>query len=335
VRGIQRATTARAGYELLRAGGIGPRPTPPVEESRLEGRLHSKERDARAVRHHYDVGNDFYRLVLGPSMVYSCAYWTHQEDPTYTLEDAQRDKCELIARKLDLRPGMRLLDVGCGWGSMVIHAAREHGVRAVGVTLSPEQAELARKRVVEAGLEESVEIRIQDYRDVHDGPFDAISSIGMAEHVGAERYAEYARQLFQLLKPGGRLLNHQIVRRPGPVKRRRTFISAFVFPDGELLPLDQIVASLEFAGFEIRDVESLREHYGRTLRQWVANLQQHWDECVQLTSLGRAKVWQVYMAGSALSFEKGRIGIDQVLAVRTDAGRSGMPAVRRVYGGAG
>lgn len=303
-------------------------PAPPPEEMRRHGRLHlhTKGSDRKAVSHHYDVGNDFYELVLGPSMVYSCAYW---ESPRATLEDAQRDKLELVCAKLGLKPGMRLLDVGCGWGSMAIHAAREHGVTVVGVTLSQEQAAYARKRIAEEGLMDRVEIRVQDYRDVRDGPYDAISSIGMAEHVGSARYLEYARDLHALLEPGGRLLNHQIARRPQADESAYSvdeFIDAYVFPDGELAPLGTTVGLLERAGFEVRDVEAIREHYALTLRAWVANLEARWAEGRRLTSPGRARVWRLYMAASALAFERNRIGVNQVLAVRTPpGGASGTP----------
>jgi cyclopropane-fatty-acyl-phospholipid synthase len=312
-----------------RLGAVGLPPKPPPEEIALSGKRHSKNRDRVAVTHHYDVGNEFYEIVLGPSMVYSCAYWARPDDPGYTLEDAQRDKLELICRKLGLGPGMRLLDVGCGWGALVVHAAREHGVQAVGITLSQEQAEFARKRVVEAGLADVVDVRVQDWRDVDDEPFDAIASVGMAEHLGAERWGEYAHTLHRLLVPGGRLLNHQIVRRPGPPRSGRTFIDAYVFPDGELLPLGDVVSAIEAGDLEVRDVESLREHYARTLRQWVANLERQWNRAVEFTSSGRARVWRLYMTGSALSFDAGRIGVAQVLAVRrhTDGG-SGLPATR-------
>ncbi|MFF9901161.1 class I SAM-dependent methyltransferase [Streptomyces longispororuber] len=309
-------------------------PPVPREEMRRHGRLHrhTKGSDRQAVSHHYDVGNDFYALVLGPSMVYSCAYWA---SPEATLEDAQRDKLELVCRKLGLRPGMRLLDVGCGWGSMAVHAAREHGVHVVGVTLSREQAAYARKRIAEEGLTDRIEIRVQDYRDVRDGPYDAISSIGMAEHVGAERYLEYASDLYRLLKPGGRLLNHQIARRPLRDESAYSvdeFIDAYVFPDGELAPLGTTVSLLERAGFEVRDVEALREHYAHTLRHWVANLEAHWPEGVRLTSPGRARIWRLYMAASALAFERNRIGVNQVLAVRTpDDGPSGLPLRTREW----
>lgn len=234
-----RDPAARAAVrDLIRLVGPPLPPAPPREEVHRRRHLHTRRTDKRAISHHYDVGNDFYALVLGPSMVYSCAYWEAPETGA-SLESAQRDKLELVCRKLGLKPGQRLLDVGCGWGSMAVHAAREHGVSVVGITLSQEQAAFARKRVADEGLTDRVEIRVQDYRDVRDGPYDAISSIGMAEHVGAERYLDYARDLFGLLKPGGRLLNHQIARRPQQDETAYevdAFIDSYVFPDGELAP---------------------------------------------------------------------------------------------------
>ncbi|GHA94749.1 class I SAM-dependent methyltransferase [Streptomyces termitum] len=321
-----------AAAALLRLAGPLPPPPPPAEEVRRPGGgPHSRRSDKRAISHHYDVGNDFYSLVLGPSMVYSCAYWTDGG----TLEEAQRDKLDLVARKLRLKEGDRLLDVGCGWGSMAIHAAREYGARVVGITLSREQAAFARKRVAEEGLADRVEIRVQDYRDVPDGPYDAISSIGMAEHVGAVRYREYADLLYGLLKPGGRLLNHQISRRPEPDEeayRIDPFIDAYVFPDGELAPMGSTLTILEEAGFEVRDVEALREHYALTLRRWVANLEAEWDRAVRLVSPGRARIWRLYMAASAVSFERNRIGVNQFLAVRTPpSGTSGLPRRSREW----
>jgi cyclopropane-fatty-acyl-phospholipid synthase len=317
--------------ELLRLGILGTQPKPPPEEMAMAGARHSRRRDRQAISHHYDVGNDFYRIVLGDSMVYSCAYWT-STDATYGLADAQRDKLDLICRKLELRPGMRLLDVGCGWGSLALHAAREYGADVVGITLSTEQADYARKQVAEAGLTEQVDIRIQDYRELDDGPFDAISSVGMAEHVGTGPYAEYGAVLFGQLKAGGRLLNHQIAAiRPKPRadQERRSFIDAYVFPDGELTPLGTTVTVLEDAGFEVRDVHALREHYARTLRAWVTNLESGWAQAVRLTSPGRARVWRLYMVASALAFEQGRIGVNQVLAVKDRrSGASGMPPTR-------
>ncbi|MEU8539929.1 cyclopropane-fatty-acyl-phospholipid synthase family protein [Streptomyces sp. NPDC048717] len=328
-----------AARALLKLGGPLPPPKPPVEEMRgRSGVRHSKRRDKQAISHHYDVGNEFYELVLGPSMVYSCAYWGQSDERAVgtegaagaagTLEDAQRDKLDLIARKLRLKEGDRLLDVGCGWGSMAIHAAREYGVRVVGITLSREQAAFARKRVADEGLTDRVEIRVQDYRDVPDGPFDAISSIGMAEHVGAARYREYADILYGLLKPGGRLLNHQIARRPEADEAAYhvdAFIDAYVFPDGELAPMGRTLTTLEDAGFEVRDVEAIREHYALTLRQWVANLEREWSRAIRLVSPGRARIWRLYMAASAVSFERNRIGVNQFLAVKTpESGASGM-----------
>ncbi|MFD7980506.1 class I SAM-dependent methyltransferase [Streptomyces sp. NPDC059071] len=321
-----------AAKALLRLAGPFPPPKPPVEEMRgRSGARHTRRRDKQAISHHYDVGNDFYELVLGPSMVYSCAYWTDGG----TLEEAQRHKLDLIARKLHLKEGDRLLDVGCGWGSMAIHAAREYGARVVGITLSREQAAFARKRIADEGLTDRIEIRVQDYRDVDDGPFDAISSIGMAEHVGAERYREYADVLYRLLKPGGRLLNHQIARRPEPDEEAYqvdAFIDAYVFPDGELAPMGRTLTTLEEAGFEVRDVEAIREHYALTLRRWVANLEREWEKAVRLTSPGRARIWRLYMAASAVSFERNRIGVNQFLAVRTpESGASGLPLRSREW----
>jgi cyclopropane-fatty-acyl-phospholipid synthase len=318
---------------LVKVAGLPLPPAPPREEVRRARHLHTKRTDRRAISHHYDVGNDFYEIVLGPSMVYSCAYWP---SPDATLEQAQHDKLELVCRKLGPRPGQRLLDVGCGWGSMAIHAAREHGVHVVGITLSHEQAAYARKRVADEGLTDRVEIRVQDYRDVADGPYDVISSIGMAEHVGADRYLEYAENLHRLLRPGGRLLNHQIARRPQRDESAYDvdeFIDAYVFPDGELAPLGTTVTQLERAGFEVRDVESIREHYGLTLRRWVANLEAQWPRAMRLAGPGRARVWRLYMAACALAFEHNRIGVNQVLAVRTPRdGGSGMPLRARTWG---
>ena len=326
-------TRAAVVKAVVRLGALGPPPRPPAEEIRLSGRRHERGRDAKAVSHHYDVGNDFYALVLGPSMVYSCAYFEQPPSAAYTLEDAQRAKLDLVARKLGLAPGTRLLDVGCGWGSFVIHAAREYGATAVGVTLSEEQATFARAAVASQGLADQVEIQVQDYRDVTDGPYDAIASIGMAEHVGGSQLEQYAAHLHTLLAPGGRLLNHAISRRPGPPGDpkgdKTSFIDRYVFPDGELHPLSTMVDVLESAGFEVRDVESLREHYADTLRAWVANLEENWDHAVRLSSAGRARVWRLYMAGSALGFQSNRLGINQVLALKPGpGGASSLPRTR-------
>jgi cyclopropane-fatty-acyl-phospholipid synthase len=293
---------------------LGPPPPPPPEELRVRGRRHSKARDAAAVSAHYDVGNDFYRLVLGPSMVYSCAVW---RDESTGLDAAQEAKLDLVCRKLGLAPGMRLLDVGCGWGSLALHAAGRYGVDVVGVTLSARQATLARKRLADAGLTDRVDIRLQDYRDVADGPFDAIASVGMAEHVGAAELPRYAARLHDLLRPGGRLLNHAIAWSGGPVTwDDGGFIERYVFPDGELVGLARMVGFLADAGLEVLDVEALRRHYALTLRAWVRRLEERWSDAVALTSAGRARVWRLYMAASALAFEAGVLGVNQVLVQR-------------------
>ncbi|MDQ0768866.1 cyclopropane-fatty-acyl-phospholipid synthase [Pseudarthrobacter defluvii] len=309
-----------------RLGAIGPNPSPPPEEARVarKGRMHSRRRDSAAISHHYDVGNDFYALVLGPSMVYSCAVWPADGagrqagcGPEDGLDAAQEAKLDLVCRKLGLQPGMRVLDVGCGWGSFAIHAAARYGATVVGVTLSTEQAALARKRAADAGLTDRVEIRVQDYRDVQDGPFDAISSIGMSEHVGRAQTPAYAAALFGLLRPGGRLLNHAISWNAGPTSPDPdSFIPRYVFPDGEMISLGEMVSALETARFEVLDVEALRGHYALTLRAWVSRLEQNWDEAVRLAGEGRARVWRLYMAASALGFENGLTGVNQVLVQR-------------------
>jgi cyclopropane-fatty-acyl-phospholipid synthase len=317
--------------QLLRAGralgALGRPPAPPPEEARLRGRRHSRSRDAAAIAHHYDVSNDFYRLVLGETMTYSCAYY-----PTagMSLAEAQRAKYDLICRKLGLRAGMRLLDVGCGWGGMVMHAAEHYGVDAVGITISRRQADLAEKRIAEAGLADRVEIRLQDYRELAHERFHAISSIGMFEHVGLSELANYFGMLYGLLESQGRLLNHGISRPPGPSGfDKRSFIARYVFPDGELHEVGSVVSAMQSEGFEVRDVESLREHYGRTLRAWVTNLESSWDEAVSYAGAARARIWRLYMAGSAFGFEGGRINLHQVLGVKTTAdGVSGMPSTR-------
>ncbi|MFP5315348.1 MAG: class I SAM-dependent methyltransferase [Actinomycetes bacterium] len=300
----------------IRVGALGLPIAPPPEEMDVSkaGRLHSKKRDSAAVSHHYDVGNDFYRLVLGPSMVYSCAVW---EDEDTGLDAAQEAKLDLVCRKLGLKEGMRVLDVGCGWGSFALHAARNYGVDVVGITLSKEQAALARKRASDVGLSDRIEIRVQDYRDIDDGPFDAISSIGMAEHVGKEQIGNYAAKLNSLLRPGGRLLNHAISWNAGEMPPDPdSFIPRYVFPDGEMLSLTVMLGALESVGLEVLDVEALRRHYGLTLRAWVHNLEENWDEAVRLTSEGRARVWRLYMASSALGFERGLNGVNQILVQR-------------------
>lgn len=322
------ATMPAAVRAAARAGLFGRPPQPPPEEARVRGRKHSKHRDEQAVRHHYDVGNEFYEIVLGDAMTYSCAYF---DEPHRTLREAQAAKHELVCRKLGLheRRGARLLDVGCGWGSMAVHAAAQHGATVVGITISPQQAERAKERIDAAGLAERVEIRVQDYRDLGFERFDAISSIGMFEHVGKRRMRQYFDTLRAHLAPTGRLLNHAISSKQGSTLSGRSFTGRYVFPDGELLDVGEVVLAMEGAGFEVRDVESLREHYAQTLRAWVRNLEDGWDRAVSLVGEARARVWHLYMAGSAVGFEDGGISIHQVLGVVADAdGRSAMPRTR-------
>jgi cyclopropane-fatty-acyl-phospholipid synthase len=330
--GNVRPTTAllRQAMAVLGEDGANPigklRPLPPPpEEVRLHGIRHSKARDAEAIAAHYDVSNAFYRMVLGSSMTYSCAVFEHADD---SLEQAQANKHELICRKLDLQPGMRLLDIGCGWGSLVMHAAEHHGVTAVGVTISREQHKLAVQRVAEAGLADRVSIRLQDYREIDDGPFDAVSSVGMFEHVGVGHLADYFGRIAALLRPGGRLLNHGIARPPGEKEAitRGGFVNRYVFPDGELVEVGKVASALQTAGFELRHSESLREHYALTLRHWVRNLEANWDAAVAEVGAARARIWRLYMAGSALGFEAGTIRIHQLLGVQLHAdGASDMP----------
>jgi len=307
-----------------------PRVPPPPQEVRvrrrsLSGRRHSKGRDASAISHHYDVSNTFYEWVLGPSMAYTCACYPSEDA---TLEEAQAYKHDLVARKLGLRPGMRLLDVGCGWGGMVRHAAREYGVKALGVTLSQQQALWAQKAIEEAGLSGLAEVRHLDYRDVTETGFDAVSSIGLTEHIGKAQLPGYFSFLYGKLRPEGRMLNHCITRTDGtePARRPDGFIYRYVFPDGELEAPGYLVSLMHDAGFEVRHEENLREHYAKTLAGWCANLDEHWDEAVAEVGEGTARVWRLYMAGSRLGFERNQIQLHQVLGVRLgENGRSGMP----------
>ena len=320
----------------LRLGALGPPPRLPAEEARVprSARLHSRRRDAAAVSHHYDVGNDFYRLLLGPAMTYSCAYFSGDG---LSLAEAQEAKHRLVGAKLGLRPGMALLDVGCGWGSMAITSAKQFGVRVVGVTLSQEQATEARRRVRFEGLEHLVDIRLTDYRDLKDGPFDAVSSIGMFEHVGAEQVDTYFDALGGLIRPGGRLLNHAISR-PDPTASERvdpgSMMGRYIFPDAALLEVGNTVSAMARHGWEVRDVQSLREHYVRTLHAWAANLDDRWDEAVDLVGERRARIWRLYLIGCAVSFQLNHISVHQVLAVRPHPdGSSGMPPTRAGYAG--
>ena len=292
------------------------RVSPPDLEYRPPGRLHSKKRDSKAIAHHYDVSNTFYEWVLGPSMAYTCAVYPTADA---TLEQAQSAKFELVSQKLALKPGMRLLDVGCGWGSMVMHAAAEHGVRALGVTLSRNQAEWAQREIERRGLGHLAEVRHLDYRDTPAAQFDAVSSIGLTEHIGIRNYPAYFSFISDRLLPGGRLLNHCITRRDNAATDTGAFIDRYVFPDGELTGSGRIITEMQNLGLEVRHEENLREHYALTLKGWCENLVNHWDECVREVGEGTAKVWGLYMAGSRLSFERNEIQLHQVLAVKPDA----------------
>jgi cyclopropane-fatty-acyl-phospholipid synthase len=307
-----------------------PRIPPPPQEVRINrrwlgGKRHSKRRDASAISHHYDVSNTFYEWVLGPSMAYTCACFPR---PDSTLEEAQAYKHDLVARKLGLQPGMRLLDVGCGWGGMVRHAAREYGVQALGVTLSEQQASWAQHAIEEQGLSGLAEVRHLDYRDVTEGDFDAVSSIGLTEHIGKAQLPGYFSFLLGKLRPEGRLLNHCITRpdNQGPARVAGGFINRYVFPDGELEGPGFLLSLMNDTGFEVRHEENLREHYALTLAGWCANLDKHWDEAVAEVGEGTARVWRLYMAGSRLGFERNVVELHQTLGVKLGAeGQSGMP----------
>jgi cyclopropane-fatty-acyl-phospholipid synthase len=305
---------AAAALAAMRLGALGAPPRPPVAEARLSGQLHSRRRDRAAIAHHYDLSNEFYELLLDDTMAYSSAYFDAAER---SLADAQRAKLELICRKLDLRPGMRLLDVGCGWGSLVLHAAEHYGVYATGITLSTQQRDFVAKRIADRGLADRVEIRLQDYRDVADGAtFDAVSSIEMGEHVGEEQYPTYAGILSRSLRPAGRLLLQQMSRRTDAAPGGGPFIERYIAPDMHMRPMSQTLRHLEAAGFEVRHVEAMREHYVRTVRAWLATLERRWDRFVALQGEQVARVWRLYLVGGAVSFEEGRMGVDQYLAVR-------------------
>jgi cyclopropane-fatty-acyl-phospholipid synthase len=306
-----RARLALAAVVAALPGGL---PHRPGLELLLRGRLHSAERDAAAVRYHYDVGNDFFALFLDDSMTYSCAVFSKGAQ---TLEDAQRTKLELVAGKLDLEPGMRVLDVGCGWGSFAMHAAREYGVHVTGITLSELQAQRARERVAEAGLSENVEIRVQDYRELAQGSFDAIASIGMSEHVGESQIDVYARTLFSLLRPGGKLLNHAIAALdPNATPLDDLFSTRYVFPDGEPLPLSRVQLAFERAGFWTGHVEGFREDYAVTLRHWAQRLDERLEEAEKLAGVERTRVWRLYLRSAGHGFDAGELAVYQVRARR-------------------
>jgi len=296
--------------------------------ARLSGQRHSVERDQRAVTFHYDVSNDFYALWLDRRMVYSCAYFS---EVTEKLDTAQERKLDYICRKLRLRPGLRLLDIGCGWGGLVMHAAQRCGVDATGITLSQPQVELANRRIAEAGLAERCRVLAQDYRQVDASePYDVLVSVGMFEHVGEELLPAYFAQAMKLLAPGGAFLNHGIARRAtdkpyhGP-----NFNDTYVFPDGELVPINVTLRAAENSGFEVRDVESLREHYALTLRHWVRRLEANHAKALEFVDEPTYRVWRLFMSGSAHGFAHGRLNVYQALLVKPgEEGSSGLPLTR-------
>ncbi|MDY6871374.1 MAG: class I SAM-dependent methyltransferase [Actinomycetota bacterium] len=303
------------GFEHLKPIAPPPQEALPRWRRIAEGLRHSKARDAEVIHHHYDVSNTFYEWVLGPSMTYTCACYPQ---PGATLEEAQENKYRLVFEKLRLQPGDRLLDVGCGWGGMVRYAAR-HGVKAVGVTLSKEQALWGQKAIADEGLTDLAEIRHSDYRDVREIGFDAVSSIGLTEHIGVHNYPSYFRFLQSKLRNGGLLLNHCITRPDNhSAPTASGFIDRYVFPDGELTGSGRIITEAQNVGLEVVHEENLRHHYAMTLRDWCRNLVEVWDEAVAEVGLGTAKVWGLYMAGSRLGFETNIVQLHQVLAVKLD-----------------
>ncbi|WP_425145642.1 class I SAM-dependent methyltransferase [Deinococcus sp.] len=331
--------TMAAFVPLLLALPAHDHPPRPKYVSPLQGEVHSKDRDAQAIRSHYDVGNDFYALWLDQRMVYSCAYFASGQE---TLEEAQRIKLDRICRKLRLKPGEHLLDIGSGWGGLAIYAAQTYGVRVTGITLSPSQAELSRERAREAGVADRVSFEIRDYRDLPPTPtFDKIASIGMVEHVGRGKLSTYFAQAHGWLRPGGLFLNHGIVPAITPkfisvgtrlveaYLSKHSFMQEYVFPDGDLRPLGETLSYAEGAGFEIRDVENMREHYALTLREWVRRLEANHDQVVRLTDEVTYRIWRLYMAGCADSFAGGRIGVVQSLLAKPSNGNAGLPLNRR------
>ncbi|WP_375490457.1 class I SAM-dependent methyltransferase [uncultured Jatrophihabitans sp.] len=318
----------KAASGAVRLGALGPAPKPPASEARLTGRLHTRLRDRAAISHHYDLSNEFYELLLDPHMAYSSAYFTH---PDQSLHDAQTAKLDLICRKLDLRPGMRLLDVGCGWGSLILHAAEHYGVHVTGITLSAQQRDFIAKRIADRGLSDKLEVRLQDYREFAETGehYDAVSSIEMGEHVGEGNYPEYVSIMYGALKPTGRLLLQQMSRHEGTAPGGGAFIESYIAPDMHMREVWQTTKHLVGGGFEVRDVEAMREHYVWTVQKWIQTFEDRWADFVALQGEEVARVWRLYLVGGMLAFEEGRMGVDQFLCVKPDPqGVSNMPATR-------
>jgi cyclopropane-fatty-acyl-phospholipid synthase len=307
----------RAVRTLHSLGMVGRPPAPPASQARVRGRLHSRLRDRRVISHHYDLSNEFYGLILDPAMAYSCGYY--RDDPEQTLESAQQAKLALVCRKLGLAPGRTLLDLGCGWGSLSLHAAEHLGAHVVGVTISAEQKRFVDRRIAERGLEDRVEIRLQDYRDVPErDTFDAVGSLEMGEHVGERTYPAYVDLLRRSVRPGGRILVQQMSR-TGKHRGGGPFIESFIAPDMHMRPVGDTLALLERGGLEVRDVHALREHYVRTVAGWLDNLELHRAELTRLVGEEVVRVWRLYLVGGALAFRDGRMGVDQILCVRPGA----------------
>ena len=322
---LSRRWKVEAARDLLRLPAVEKRQAQGRGRAKLSGKRHSIERDSRAIAFHYDVSNDFYALWLDPRLIYSCAYF---EDAAESLETAQKRKLDYICRKLRLQQGQRLLDIGCGWGGLAIFAAKHYGVDVTGITLSQSQVEFANDRISEAGLSERCRVVYQDYREVSEAvEFDALVSVGMFEHVGAEILPLYFSKAWKLLKPGGVFLNHGIAK---SAKDKSSFSDAYVFPDGELVPINVTLGAAEGSGFEVRDVESLREHYALTLRHWVRRLEEQHEKVLQIVDETLYRVWRLYMSSSAFGFSSSKLNVYQALLVKPDEkGRSGLPLTRR------
>lgn len=325
------AAFVRALWTALGVGAVGKAPSLPDSQARVRGRMHSKLRDRRAISHHYDLSNEFYSLLLDPSMAYSSGYW-RSEDPSYTVADAQRDKLDLVCRKIGLEPGMRFLDIGCGWGSLSLHAAEHFGAHVTGVTIAAEQKRFIDQRIKERGLEDRVQIRLQDYREIPEvtagtSPFDAVASIEMGEHVGERNYGTYARVLHDAVKPGGRVLVQQMSRSGGRGGHPGggPFIESFIAPDMHMRPVGETATYLERGGLEVRDVYAMREHYVRTVDGWLQNFEANLERLTGLVGEEVVRVWRLYLVGGSMAFRDGRMGVDQILMVKPGAAHTLSP----------